>query len=191
MAAHRNCNAFCFMAMIWPQRRCDMERKWFVMVMAHKTRPYKIWHLDYPLLIIPINVCTRTSGCQWCFEPGYACASHCSQNLYPCTTLLIYQKHDSHRMEGVELQHEVFEHLIRRSKSRPPESLDLRLRILSSLHSRYRPSPSFLFRALRCIVIIFVGKGSAVTATCHDYADHIRELGTSAKQKLVSCLHPM
>ena len=85
------------------------EKMWhgterFLMLMVHHTRPYKMWHLDYPLLAIPMNVCTRTSGGQWCFEPGDACAapSRCSQNLrYSCTTMLIYQKHDPHRIDEV------------------------------------------------------------------------------------------
>ena len=96
------------------------KTEWFLILMAHKTRPYKMWHLDYPLSAIPMNICTRTwtSGCQWCFEPGHPCASppsRCSQNLYPCTTLLIYQKHGPHRIG------EVFGQLIQSSKSRPPE----------------------------------------------------------------------
>ena len=161
--------------------------EWFLMLMAHKTTLYKMWYLDYPLLAIPMNVCTRTSGWQWCFEHGYACAapSRCSQNLYPCTTMLIYQKHDPHRID------EVFGQLLKyKAQSRVHEShwtyssTDSFVLMAEIQTVVGKQSPSFLSRALRRVVITLL-LGKAVRWPRGQWLpDHIRELGTSAKQSL-------
>ena len=82
--------------------------------------------------------------------------------------MLIYQKHDPHRID------EVFEQLMQSSKSRPRESLDLLVYGFCRPYGRDTDRcmqtvfPSFLSRAQRRIVIILsLGKAEVAMITWH------------------------